>query len=589
METQSGLGREKIWVVRSAGRVLGPYSLEELIHQLKEKNISVIDEVRTPESRWGFIRDHKQLSEVVEFLRDQSSLSREQTELMSTRSMTGSRYSDDLTPTPELNFRPKGNEEKTEVRPFQNPSGLPSLPAHKRPEGSPIDVQYHDVKTEITPPPLPLVQTDASEGTPIIERMVWSIAFLAVLGMIVLVLHKQGKFLFGKGEAAAVYSEQDFNLGKYNRCLEGLSATPTLDSDKLIKLALLQVQIGKQPVEGRRTLERLGKEIPNSVKLDANVIYGLSYMREQNWDSAQKYFKKSESSNHAIQVLQNMATIELMKGSYDSAYLAAQRLIDDGHDDPMNYLLKAASVFRIENKSRDKEKVKKALDELVQFSEKAKNYKIELLLYRAAIQLKWNDRAAGDDSIDALLKTDPLLTSNHVQNLWVDRQVAGWDSLSGVCDFVAGGEATARTQALKALCLFENGETGKALRLVESGKQQFAADHLFIPLQSFLLKQSGQAEQAQSLAKLMAHSAPILLQVVAGDICIEKQDLDCAENSFRKALILNPNELAAIAGMAKVNFAMGKVSAAEELVKKGLAISPSYQPLVVLKLSKNDK
>ena len=59
------------WLVKSSGRVLGPFTLEELIQHLRARTLSIIDEVRDPNTRWSFVREHPLLREVVRQLRNE--------------------------------------------------------------------------------------------------------------------------------------------------------------------------------------------------------------------------------------------------------------------------------------------------------------------------------------------------------------------------------------------------------------------------------------------------------------------------------------------------------------------------------------
>lgn len=55
------MDQEKYWLVRSSGRILGPFTLEEAGDFVRKKVITVIDEIRPPHQPWKLIREHKEL------------------------------------------------------------------------------------------------------------------------------------------------------------------------------------------------------------------------------------------------------------------------------------------------------------------------------------------------------------------------------------------------------------------------------------------------------------------------------------------------------------------------------------------------
>lgn len=54
------------WLIKSEGEVLGPFSYDQVIDQLKKKKISLIDEIRDPETRWLYIRENPMFKSVIE-------------------------------------------------------------------------------------------------------------------------------------------------------------------------------------------------------------------------------------------------------------------------------------------------------------------------------------------------------------------------------------------------------------------------------------------------------------------------------------------------------------------------------------------
>ena len=75
--------KEKMWLVRSSSRLIGPYSLEEIVELLTYNQVSFVDEIRRPKSRWNFIRDYPYLTETVKNNRDKLNLNNTKTSPLS--------------------------------------------------------------------------------------------------------------------------------------------------------------------------------------------------------------------------------------------------------------------------------------------------------------------------------------------------------------------------------------------------------------------------------------------------------------------------------------------------------------------------
>ena len=61
---------EQVWMVKSAGMVLGPFSRSELTEAVRSRHVSILDEVRTPSDRWKFLREFPELVELVKLARE---------------------------------------------------------------------------------------------------------------------------------------------------------------------------------------------------------------------------------------------------------------------------------------------------------------------------------------------------------------------------------------------------------------------------------------------------------------------------------------------------------------------------------------
>jgi hypothetical protein len=60
---------EKKWLIKSENKILGPFSFDQILDLLRKKQISIIDEVRDPETRWLYVRENNEFKNIVEEIR----------------------------------------------------------------------------------------------------------------------------------------------------------------------------------------------------------------------------------------------------------------------------------------------------------------------------------------------------------------------------------------------------------------------------------------------------------------------------------------------------------------------------------------
>lgn len=98
------LGKDTLWLVKSGDRILGPIATAEVVRRLRAKELVVIDEVISPQSRWRHIRDEAVFSAVVDEIRTGLMTVRDDTEVgdggAKTETITIPKNDDDKTPRP---------------------------------------------------------------------------------------------------------------------------------------------------------------------------------------------------------------------------------------------------------------------------------------------------------------------------------------------------------------------------------------------------------------------------------------------------------------------------------------------------------
>lgn len=100
------LGKDTLWLVKSGDRIIGPLLTAEVVRRLRAKELVVIDEVISPQSRWRHIRDEAMFSAVVDEIRTGLMTVRDDTEV-------GDNSFDDFSAKTETITLPKNYDDKT--------------------------------------------------------------------------------------------------------------------------------------------------------------------------------------------------------------------------------------------------------------------------------------------------------------------------------------------------------------------------------------------------------------------------------------------------------------------------------------------
>jgi Flp pilus assembly protein TadD len=171
-----------------------------------------------------------------------------------------------------------------------------------------------------------------------------------------------------------------------------------------------------------------------------------------------------------------------------------------------------------------------------------------------------------------------------VHDLLIHHEVLDWEYLGNVCELILkDSPESALMKGLAVYCVYQNGDLKSAVSLVEKARAQYASDASLLGLHVFLLIRSGRWQEAKALIQASDNFGNELLISSLGWICQEQKDWSCAEQTWKRIQSQSPQNLAAIAGMAKVAVAQGDLDRAKDLLQQGLVISSKYRPFLEIK------
>lgn len=576
---------ESIWLVKSSGRILGPFSASKVSELIRSREISVLDEISPPLRRWQTIQYHDQFREVVDSLR-KATLS-ERTEATWTPTGTGG-LTQTLTDLSDSDLTDEMHDD-----------GFLS--------SSTKEIVIHDVKEQgrtQTPNPIGGRYQPSQVQNTAIQRQVekttrglWAITLVVLVAVGIFITQKKISGSGGAGfESRPTLAGLKQNVvslvqtGHYAEALKELKSyfsDPNQAGDLAIYYGSLLIQVEGQTVLGRRLLN----QVLSAKRPEAKQAYtglGVADLIDGQVDSAEDNFQKALSYDGSyVPALVNLSSVYLQKGDYGKAKTMAVKAlrISPAQGEALLNLAEAQLyLYKSNNNLNELNSVGKMIKE---FTDKNWDFRTELSFYGLYFDYLRNEKNL-EEKLRSYLDRDPQLTSDHRHNVFIYRGRSQWKVLSRFCEQMAEkiGDS-ARVATFVASCYAREGRWDQARRQIERAVNQAPRDPLIQAWYSYIFKESGDPEQASVILGRASeynrrgeYVLPVLLQA---RFCQSNGDTDCARESWQKIYEFDMDYLPALAGMAWVNVKKKTFGEANKLVDRGLRISPDYIPLLELR------
>ncbi|MCC6278032.1 MAG: tetratricopeptide repeat protein [Oligoflexia bacterium] len=616
-ETQTGvqwdlikISSQKEWLVKANGRILGPFSAEEIESRLRENRVVPVDEISRPLGRWILIRDEDRFRPIVNELKNRQT-AKSDGESTDVGTLAGD---DNQTVPIDVSVdRPfikteellKGIEPKVrEVRPVGDPT--PSRDIVKN-YASPQD-----------PKIIPQIRLSKS------RQCWWALGVLVVSLIVASVKITSNKD--GLGETGGRTFQDIMNqaistekIGDYRRAIDLFNEARRIksrDAELLLHLAPLTLGVEGQTLSAQKMFVEM-MEIDKGANYQKAGLVGLGLiaMTDHQYEQAVEKFESALRLDPEYgQAIFNLGVTKLLMMQPAEALTllrkAANRLPNEGSI----IVTQAEAVFsHFETNSLGQKSEKEIKDykaELNVLMGSVKNYLAnyrdythEVLLTGARIAVaqhliyKAEGTSMGtklaSDSLESVVRylgeffdTDPERTSLHTKDwlLYADR--ASWGVLLPVAKRITQDVNIKNfADALVGLGLYFSRERTEGIRSIEAALQQNETDSALLALTAWTEYKSGKKDVAFTRVQMALRGGrplkfPHLLQA---KICFADGDLECAQDHFAQMLAMDPESIEALHGIAEVQQKKKNPDQALDFLKKALGVDPYYIPLLKLK------
>lgn len=570
------------WLVKSSGRILGPYDQSKIEELLKTREIVVLDEVAQPLRRFRFIRDVPAFARIVEELRKES------TGDLGDKTFTESTEGQTVSLTEPMNSQII--DELTDELGFSTDSAG--------------EIVYEDIE-EVRSKPAPsatqsryqagdLGGKTISHQAEAASKWLWWATGLVIVGVLGFIGFQkwiqEPAQIQASTQELIQQGEQLVEEGKLSEALEAFKKAYSLDPDNgrfYHFMGPLLIQFEGQTVLGRRLLDKALSLQPN-FQAQLYTSMGVADLKDGDWRGAGAHFRKALELKPGYEPAEiNIGVLSLHQKDYNKAKEYFEKVIKEGTSDGAVPLLLAESLIQKAQTEKKYSYLSDAVAVLSGFEDKGIAYKQELLLLKSYLQSVTDQRQKAEESVSQFLNIDPLATELHTRNIFVARYPVAWEELLTYClPLTRTLNPTGRVAAMTGLCYLKAGKPQEAHTEVQTALQRSPRDPLVQAVSAFVLQKIGQEHSGSvSLGKALEfdrageYRLPLILQA---RFYYQSGDLKSAKDYWRQLLNRDSQSLEANAGLAQIAFDEGLKEEFKRYIRAAHKISKDYIPVTSL-------
>ena len=576
-----------VWLVKSGGRVMGPFSKEDVEEKIRTREIVALDEITLPlglgagptQGRWRYVREEEAFSEVLKQVGTQFSQT-EHTQTSTVSSKTVIReLNDDHTATIDLDER--FIDEDTPSDDDVTPTDVPQK--EKTIVGRELDRSIRESSAYT-------YKDDRNFKRQIKTFSV--VIWIAILGVIAAIYFKLQKQAPQKGPLNSVSlryetflneGQRNYKVGEFELAESWFLKAHALKKDQvplLLKLSSVVLYNKGDTVSVKRWLEPLaGDSRYQPYQQEIYNLLGVAGLIDKKYQLAKEYLQKSlQLGNEFIPALLNqqiLAWLEKDRKGVQDLYKLIRGL---GQVNGQSALLQIHSLLQEEGNA---EQVLEVIEHQLNHST---DFRQEVLLAKYFLSNRDASEVAEKSSPLAshFLNRDPYLSEDHRRDPRVYMKALGWTELLQWCEAIhTKSNQRAAADAVLGYCHLKAGDLLKGEFYISQALKKKPSDELITALKGYQLIVSGDRQKALGILNHSLAGRPTRLSLsLLARHCERPSRRDCAKAFWQQLLRENENDLSAIGGIALLAAESEDSEVMRAALKKGLRFSRNYKPLL---------
>lgn len=421
---------EKKWLIKSENKILGPYSFDQIIDLIRKKQLSLIDEIRDPETRWLYVRENAEFKGIVEEMRKEIDARQESTKTYQSVSKT---VDESLMKTQTEHQFTDINLENSEPEPVKDidivKEILSNAAEYKAPRNnsSGEKAKVYGVKSD--------TKIQAALNLFASRVVVGTICILIlVVGGFFAYTYVQQRGVQKREEELAQQARKYEYLGLYPKAAEYFSKLPTAARRKLLPdLLEMFPLLSRMDLVSREDLVAL-KSTPgltSEQRAQVEMLNFLQSVEEQNYSSAQEALVRATTADPASPLIkENEGLLYLKKGDFLNAYKAFSRIFEQERSG--RYLFGMVLAYQGMQGSDKFVSGRDTLKAIQSYTTAFYDYRKELLLAQIHLADEQKDEIAFKVAIADFLNTPCQLSSRFIKHPLLLPNAYQWKDLADI-------------------------------------------------------------------------------------------------------------------------------------------------------------
>ena len=568
--------KEKMWLVRASTKILGPYNLEEVVQLLVINQISFVDELRRPTSRWSHIREYPFITETVRAKKELLNAEQTKTSPLTTNTqITITASKPQILKPIEVNFDEIKDIEPLRETPFNYaPKGKVNQVVNAPKNFGSLDDQ--NVKNLIK---------KSNKNLQIRFFVLVGIVGLALVGL--KVFHSMQENRRDKEKFNQIVRLNNLKLYEEAYTLfNDLKESKEIPKEITESISASRVQYGKETNAVRSELIRNVEKVSNSKKKSELLnIIGLTFQMEADSNKAEEYYRNSfiqdpksewpfiNSLVIKFKKTKNLIMNSELKKEVIKNYKELSEAKTDNFEN-IGYFTFIRSLTNLEFKDLFRDEISFNLKEIYTARKATAFLRNELQLL--SIGLKKADGSISDDDYIELIESLPRVSQKFSKNPLVDWSLTDWGYLDEVCNKIVQNEKQLMSLLLKTYCSLENGQFEKAEQIMNNSVLLAKGSNHYDLMQLHLAFAKGETMKVGHLLKKGDLANFAVSYYYKGMTCLSERNSSCAKEAFANLL----NKFPDWAYLANLGVFLADKSQ-KTSVYEGIRKEPLFRPLLV--------
>lgn len=554
----------KIYIVKSAYKILGPFTIKEIIDQMWDKKINAFDEVKTPFTRWCFLRDDEALGKVFKDIIESRVNSDDVDDVTTTLDKTAFTVSQKLLKLKELSYHTSSvtDHQSSNFNDYRDDAE---------------DIIQHNSSINVIS-----VKPGYKKSKPKAQRYLY-IAILVVsitlFGSLLLEESKQVKSL---SVNSALWDRSNY-LGDTKTILSIYNAKTTYNTDVNYKFIEANIFEDKFLEAEKIIKSMLVDSLPSKDRARLLNYSGVIELHRQNFTEANLLFKQAMQLDPTFEEAQ----INLVDGLLllDDIAQAKTFLPDEAklENAQSTFIYLHYETLFFDEKFSPEGDV--WLNDLFANAMQPFDQRQEIMILLGLLLLEKKYENESIQMFQRALDIDPEFVLRNIQSqaLYHPKVVVP-KTLVFLKRYEYKYQGNPYYLAAMSMLYYKIKSDILARKYLEQAVRIDPADPF---LQAMQLFYEPKFDQISLSEKILSGQLTLLHAKLAAAHCYKLQNIKCADDLWNYILLANPNSIEAITGKIHIFLKKNLRAEAKQWLYKGLGLAPRYVPLRQLEMDAN--